>query len=607
VTSPPPRRSPVELALKHYGQLLSQALATPRDRLPSERELAARWGLSQAAVNRAAQRLLAAGRLRREGYRLFPVPDEHALPLGAKIVALTQRDLRFPGLSAEAVRLGLHMEERFFLGRDELRQHLQAAAAEEGMHGVLMSLGDSGWEWDSELEELERRQVACVVCDEAPSGASLAGADWRQAGRLLVSHLAAQGHVELVLLGSMRRAQRTALVREGYEETCLRLRLGSSAERCVEAAAHTPDAVEMALVRIRRQWPEVTAVVVHAADILPHLLSAARRQSLHIPDDLSVVCAEDSSAARSAHPPVTCAAFDRRAHGQLALDVLARDMRQMRRLAHLPSRQRLRIEPTLAERQSVRPMGSAPIASRPFSAGRAWSRDRATRLHEAEDLRLRPHRVAGETKERNFQPIDLRPLANRSLTRQNGWLGHQPLLHLHPGRATAHGVPFEIIDERANHGAAAIVLRSQRPLTREEKPLPVTLSVPVGKAVRAVYFLHGCGYAAECQAFAWYDFILEGRRPISVPVVARGLSTPSRDALPPNIQDWLSDFPQFEAEGVKHFAVTAAGDPFEYERYLYTLEWENPRPRDVLREIRLSSNPALATTLGVLAITLVLA
>lgn len=601
---PPLRRSPVEFALQHYEKLLEKALASPRDRLPSERELATGWGLSQAAVNRAAQRLLAAGRLRREGYRLFPVPEEDALPLGAKILVLTPRDLRFPGLPADAAKLGMGMEERFFLGRDELRQHLQAAA-EGGVDGVLMCLGDNGWEWDAEHGELERRHVACVVCDEAPLGVSLSTMDWRQAGRQLVSHLAAQGHVELVLLGSMRRAHRTAVVREGYEEACLRLRLGSSAERCVETAAHTPDAVELALVRIRRQWPQVTAIVLHAPDMLPHLLAAARRQSLLVPDDLSVVCADDSPGARSAHPPVTCSTFDRRAQGQLALDMLMRDMRLLRRLAVLPSRQRVRLEPTLAERQSVRPMGNFPIAARAFGAGRAWSRDQATRLHEAEDLRLRPHKVAGETREKNFDPLDLRPFVNRSLTRQNGWLGHQPLLNLPPGRLVAHGVPFEIIDERANRGAAALVLRSQRPLTREEKPMPVTLSVPVGKAVRAVYFLHGCGYAAECQAFAWYDLILEGRRPISVPIVARGLSTPSRDALPPNIQDWLSDFPQFDAPGVKHFAVTAGGDPFEYERYLYTLEWENPRPRDVLREIRLSSNPALATTLGLLAITVV--
>lgn len=579
----------------------------PRSRLPSERKLAALWGLSQAAVNRASQRLLAAGRLRREGYRLFPVPEENTLPLGAKILVLSQRDLRFPGLAPEAARLGLHMEERLFVGRDELRQHLQAAAAEEGVRGVIMGLGESGWEWAPEHAQLEHRQIACVVCDEAPTNASLVAADWREAGRLLVSHLAAQGHVELVLLGSMRRAQRTAVVREGYEEACLRLRLGASAERCVEAAAHTPDALELALVRIRRQWPQVTAVLLHASELVPPFLVAARRQALRVPDDLSVVCVEDSPAARSAHPSLTCAAFDSRAHGRLALDVLAREMRLLRRLTISPPRQRLRIEPALVERHSVHTLGGGPVAAHPFSAGRAWSRDRATRLHEAEDLRLRPHRVAGETRAQKFLPLDLRSLANRSLSRQNGWLGHQPLLHLRPGRVNAHGVPFEIIDERTNRGAAAIVLRSQRPLTREEKPLPVTLSVPIGKAVRAAYFLHGCGYAAECQAFAWYDFILEGRRPISAPIVARGLATPSRDALPPNIQDWLSDFPQFDASGVKHFAVTADGDPFEYERYLYTLEWENPRPRDVLREIRLSSNPALPTTLGLLAITLVLA
>ena len=602
---PSSRSSPVELALRHYEELLVKAMVSPRDRLPSERELAELWGLSQAAVNRAAQRLLAAGRLRREGYRLFPVPGEDMLPLGAKIVVLTQRDLRFPGLPAEAARLGFQLEERFFLGRDEFRQNLQAAK-EGGVEGVIMSLGDSGWEWDAEHDELERRHIACVVCDEAPPGLSLVTTDWRQAGRLLVSHLAAQGHTELVVLGSMKRAHRTAVVREGYEEACLRLRLGSSAERCIEVAAHTPDAVELVLVRIRRQWPQVTAIVLHAPDILAHLLAAARRQSLHVPDDISIVCVDDSAGARAAHPPVTCASFDRRAQGQLALDMLTHKMRDLRRLALLPARQRIRLEPTLVERQSVRALGSLPVATRPFNAGRIWSRDHSTRLHEAEDLRLRPHRVAAETRDKNFQPIDLRSVANRSLTRQNGWLGNQPLLHLPPGRLAVHGVPFEIIDERTNRGAAALVLRSQRPLTREEKPLPVTLNLPVGKAVRAVYFLHGCAYSAECQAFAWYDLVMEDRRPISVPVVARGLSTPSRDALPPNIQDWLSDFPQFEAPGVKHFAVTAGGDPFEYERYLYTLEWENPRPRDVLREIRLSSNPALATTLGVLGITLVL-
>ena len=172
MTSPSALGSPVELALRHYEKLLGAALASPRDRLPSERELAALWKLSQASVNRAAQRLIAAGRMRREGYRLFPVPEENALPLGAKIVVLTPRDQRFPGLPAEGARLGFQLEERFFLGRDEFRQNLQTAV-EESAKGVIMNLGDSGWEWDAEHAELERRHIACVVCDEAPPGLAL--------------------------------------------------------------------------------------------------------------------------------------------------------------------------------------------------------------------------------------------------------------------------------------------------------------------------------------------------------------------------------------------------------------------------------------------------
>jgi hypothetical protein len=590
--------------LAGFEALLADRSPTLREHLPSERELAARWGLSQAAVNRAAAQLIAAGRVRREGYRLFPLAGEGPGSLGARIIALSHRTLRFPGLPAEAARLGLRLEERFFLGRDSLRQHLVETAA--SADAVIMRLGEGGWEWDVEHAEFGRRRVPCIVCDEAPDGVSLVAEDWRMGARRLVEHLAARGHREFALLGSMRRSHRTAVVREGYEAACLRLRLGGSAERCVEAAAHTPEAVELALERILRQWAQVTALVLYDSDLLPLLLDATRRGGLRIAEDLSLVCIGDSPAARAARTPITCVAFDQRALGQVALDLAMRELCQVRRLARPPVHQRLRIEPMLLERDSVLALGSSLGTHAPAgSTARSWSRDRDSRLHEAEDLRLRPHRVAGEAQARNFSTIDLRALVNRSFARQNGWFGNHPLMHLSAGRHLIHGAPFEIIDERANHGAAALVLRSQRPLTQAEQPLPISVVVPVGRRVRAVYFLHACGYAGDCQAFAWYDFILEGRRPVSVPIVARGLTAPPRDALPPNIQDWWGDFPQFEAPGVKHFVVTANGDPFEYERYLYTLEWENPRPRDILREIRISSNPALATTLAVLAITTV--
>jgi len=119
-----------------------------------------------------------------------------------------------------------------------------------------------------------------------------------------------------------------------------------------------------------------------------------------------------------------------------------------------------------------------------------------------------------------------------------------------------------------------------------------------------VYFLHACGYAGEPMPFAWYDFYLADRRPISVPLVARGLGDLPAGAPRPNIQDWWPDFPQFNSVGVRHLVVTENGDPYDYERYLYTLEWENPFPDAELTTLYVRSNPALETTLALLALTL---
>ncbi len=607
----PQVRRPVETALAAYEILLRQTaesgVGAP---LPSERKLATRWGLSSAAVNRAATRLIAAGRLRREGYKLLPLSSVREGFAGARILAITHRAMRFPDLPADAAHRGLKAEEQFFVGRDTLRQHLRKAAAQR-VDGLLIRLCDGGWEWDAEIAQLERLRIPCVVCDEAPAGLALAAEDWRAAGAALVGHLATKGHTEIAFIGSLRRAHRSVVVREAYVETCLRLGLTAAAAQLVELAAHTDEAVATIFARIREQWPATTAIVLYDVDSLPALLAAVHDAGLTVPDDISVVAAGDRPAARLAQPPVTCASFDSRTHSHMALDLLCRLLAHTRRSGHLPTPPRLRLEPALIERASVRNLSRPGVgATSDRTAGllnrtaHAWSQDRETRLREVEAANTHTHRLIQDPGTVDFCPLDLRPLANRAVTRNNSWLGHLPLLHLPTGRLPIHGVPFEIIDERANQGHAALVLRSQRQLAHSAHPLPYNAVIPVGRQVRAVYFLHGCGYVGEPSPFAWYDFVLEDGRPISVPLVARGLGRPRPKGARPNIQDWWNGFPQFESEGVKSYVVTANGDPFEYERYLYTMEWENPRPQIPLREIRISTNPTQSTTLGVLAITL---
>ncbi|MEO0054358.1 MAG: hypothetical protein RLZZ50_305, partial [Verrucomicrobiota bacterium] len=113
-SAPAPR--PVSVALANYAKLLESALKKPSEKLPSERSLAALWGLSQASVNRAAFQLIAKGRLRRKGYGLYPVASRQTMLNDARIAVLTHRGRRFSGISTEAARRGVAISERFYVG-----------------------------------------------------------------------------------------------------------------------------------------------------------------------------------------------------------------------------------------------------------------------------------------------------------------------------------------------------------------------------------------------------------------------------------------------------------------------------------------------------------
>ena len=569
------------------------------------------WKVSQSAVNRAALRLIAAGRLRRAGYKLMPAAArmETVALAGARLAVLTHRIARFAGLAEEAARRGVQVEELYYIGRDTFHHNLRLAA-QQRFDGVIFLLSEGGWEWDNEAAEFDRLKIPYVVCEEAPLGHNLVAEDLHGATASLVMHLVSLGHTNLVYLGSLRHTHRSIAVQQAYEEICLRLGLQDSARQAYEMSSHTPEAVSLTLRRICSECPGATAVLLFDSDPIEVFLTAAKLDQVNIPQDLSLVAVGDSAMARDCQPAVTCAGFDSRLLGHVALDIVCQNMLEVRRTGRLLPRQRLRLEATLRQRSSV--AARAPVIpiradherglGRP--ASRSWPQASEQRLREVEECWQQPHRLTAGARPGTLVPLDLRAWANRAFMRQNSWLGNLPLLHLKPGRHSIHGVIFDVIDERHQRGKAAVVLRSRRPLSTGGRPLPLEVTIPVRRRVRAVYFLHGCGYAGEPDPFAWYDFFLAGRRPISVPIVARGMGEPPPDAPQPNIQDWWPDFPQFNGAGVRHLVITENGDPFDYERYLYTLEWENPHPDVELSTLYLRSNPAMETTLALLGITL---
>ncbi len=601
---------PVDKALAGYENLIRQAEGKRGQPFPTEKVLAADWGVSQAAVNRAALRLIAAGRLRREGYKLLPVAATTVSLVGARLAVISHRAMRFPGIAEEAARRGVRVEEFYYIGRDTMRNAL-LKVIQHRYDGVITRATDSDWEWDTEMAELDRLRIPYVVAEEAPPGHNLAAEDLRNAASQLVGHLFAHGHREIACICSLRRLSRSGAVRLGFEEACLRLGLTSAARNVFDITSHTPEAVRTEFQRMRRTCPLTSAVVLFDPEILKSFVAAMRKDGLKIARDLSIVVVGDSAEVRTTEPPVTCVSFDSKCLAHLALDLVCQQMLEVRRLSRVPPRQRLRLEGTLRERSSVEALQTLPSARTDEAASganrlaRVWPHAIEQRLREAAETWQWPHRLVEHGVPGSFVPVDLSALANRSLRRPHGWLGHLPLLHLGAGLLRIHGVDFSLLDERTNRGRSVVVLRSSRFPPTSRRSLPDRLVLPVGRKVRAVYFLHGCGYAGERVPFAWYEFCQQGRTPVQLPLVARGVGPAhSPDTPPANIQDWWPEFPQFNADGVRHVAITENGDPFAYERYLYSLEWVNPDPDVVLDEIRVRSNPVVPTTLGLLAVTL---
>jgi len=602
----PAENRPVVHAVEQFEELIRQHAGRRSSPLPSEKELSLLWGLSTSSVNRAAHKLIAAGRMRRDGYKLYAVAAETASVAGARIHVITHKMNRLPGIVEEAARCGVEVYECFYVGRDVMRHHLQQAIAER-VDGVIFRQSDAGWEWDREMAEMDRLNIPCIVADEAPAGISMVAEDWRNATMQLVELLMSMGHKNIVCVGSLRRKMRSKVICTAFEETCLRRGLPDTAKQIHMLTSHTRQGIRSSLQKIRTQYPDLSALIWFDVDHLRNLLLAMHEEHISIPHDLSLTLVSDTLDARANHPPITSANFDLRTHAHVTLDLLFKQITTVRQWGRILQRQRIKIEANLRLGGSVLELDKAKPEAQPLLATaplHIWPLERGARMRAAEQTWQGAHKLAINANKADYHPLDLSHVVNRSLHRPHGWLGHLPLKNLPPGHKRIHGVDFDLIDEHANEGKAVLVMQSSRGGTPGRNPLPSKVNLPVNRKVSAVYLLHGCGFVSDPTPFAWYDFHQSGGRVSTVPLVPKGIASPDDPAAQAaNIQDWWADFPQFDADNVRHLVLAENGDPYDYERFLYTYEWVNPNPEIPLLSIQVRSNPQEPTTLGLLAIT----
>jgi hypothetical protein len=219
-----------------------------------------------------------------------------------------------------------------------------------------------------------------------------------------------------------------------------------------------------------------------------------------------------------------------------------------------------------------------------------------------------PYRSAARASARDWQPLDLGSHVNRPLVGKDAWIADGfELNHLPAGAHTIQGVPFRIVDPAAAGGNAAIVLKSLKMQVSGGKPVPEAVTLPVNRTCRAVYFLHGAGFVSDHEKVAAYEFVYADGTVAAADVLALGAPVNNRRTMAQRerrsaIQDWWPTHPQFAGVHARKVLVAPRDNP-ALHRVLYTLEWINPHPQTILKEIRLRSVPTSSPVVLVLAVT----
>lgn len=578
-------------------------------RLPSGRELAAVWNIDYWTVHRAIADLVAHGILRRDGYKLFLAKHPDQAPVLPPVSLLCSDDRALAAASEVAALYGSHVTHvacGWQTCRSEIRRLLKA-----GCEGLLVwpdPWPETLTPVDDLLKPIQSLCVPACVIGTSSTHASSVQMDSRAGAMLAVAHLAALGHKEIACIASPYTDKS---LMDGYRAGCLEAGLTPSADRFVLQSGPTA-CHRLHFPTIRRSYPGLTALFFADARFAKTFVEDPSR-GVRIPDDISAIAYGDSHLVSGAQVPITIVAEDHSSLARHAAMLVFGHKREYLRTGRLPPPEQILIKPRLIAHASTMPCHRVTIPAsrlrRRGSLGKNnhWPDSLQERQAHVRQARHAAYPATLLAKPCDFAPLDLRPYVNRAFHLHRSWLGTVPLMHLPPGLHDVHGVPFTIIDATTNGKRAAVMMRS----SHVHKQLASAVEIKIDSQTLAVYFLHGCGWAADHGKFAEYEVLYEDGATVVIPLVSYG-NGPSNQALldqwknESNIQDWWPSFKQFENEHARRFIVTQDEDPERYERYLYTLEWINPHPKRRINAITVRSNPDTSHTLGILAITLLL-
>lgn len=588
----------------------------PGARLPSERTLAERWSSSRSAVNRAMLSLIAGRSIIKKG-RCYFVPEEsppmsdpvHLLQPWAPSEGLfqsTREALRCSG--REVIALQYHPADLL----SQLEQMLRTRTA-----GLILWHRSTGTA-NGTLRRFVRAGIPFVTCGIESSEFSSVVNDDFEAGYLAVSHLAGLHHRRVAFMLDERSPLEYSRIILGVRAACLDFNLTFEPDSIIRLRSLANDSLSDVLRRIVHPQSPITAIICSSPVISHHLLSTANHLNIEVPGRLSVVqlgiawnreqwMTGQQNVGHVSDPAPTAVMPRLETIAQIAAErlnfLLATDSRAPGRKWGV-----IRVAPVLIARASTGPAKHMRSSARrsPWPA----KRNDGVRRNDLSQQVIPPYSLARNIPSSSWRFLNLKKFANRSRTRaKGGWLGDLPLLSLPSGLNVYHGVPFRVIPERAAGDYSALVLSSTNAKIPQNRSLPCEVQIPLDDRYQALYLLHAAGWAASLERIGEYRVNYRNGYYDIIPIVTAGGGTESSQVAspfeaPPNLQDWWPGFRPLRTEDCR--PVELRNKEGNHPRFLYTLQWVNPRPQLKIDSLLVSLQKDAQTTLGILAVTGVL-
>jgi DNA-binding LacI/PurR family transcriptional regulator len=303
-------------ARQYLEDLIQSTPYGPGDQLPSERELAATFRVSQMTMNRAIQEMVRDGILYREvGRGTFVVHQDRRPRRNGTLGLVT---LFSPGIVrrnyyASEILRGVH-EAAGHVHRDLMLIH-EPLHQTEGMvsrlHGradgfLMMSPPDEAL---PAIRSLRAEGIPVLAVGSSWPGEDIPAVD---SDNILGAHqavefIASRGHQRIGLIGGPEDLSNSRDRHVGFAESMREAGLQPREDWTLlsESASTLTDAEKRRIVQISKDPAGPTAFFAAGYELAVRAIEALQREGLRVPEDISIVGFDDTFSAAFLNPPLT--------------------------------------------------------------------------------------------------------------------------------------------------------------------------------------------------------------------------------------------------------------------------------------------------------------